>query len=255
MDPLLDFSDHVVLITGAAGGFGALLAQEFSQRGAKLVLGDIDESGVEHTASSLPGAAAAMACDVSNPEHCAAMVEAALELYEQLDIAINNAGVVQPFTRLHETKPEELERQFAINVNGVFYGMQYQAKAMMERESGHILNVASLAGINGAPKLAAYGAAKHAVVGATRSAAVEYARWGVRVNAICPFYAMTDMVTKDLAAGDSSDDIENQLGRGAPMRRLAQPQEVVNTMLLMCSPGNSFMTGQAIAVDGGVSAI
>lgn len=255
MDPLLDFRDQVVLLTGAAGGFGQLLAQAFAERGARLVLGDIDEDGAQRVAAQLPTDSAAMYCDVTSEDHCAALVEAALELYGRLDIAINNAGVVQPFTALTDTDADELDRQLDINVKSVMYGMKHQIGAMREAGAGTILNVASVAGLNGAPKLAAYAAAKHAVVGLTRSAAVEYARYGVRVNAVCPFFSLTPMVTEDLASDDNSADLEARLGRGTPMKRLGSPTEIVNLMLLLCSPGNTFMTGQAVAVDGGVSAI
>ena len=256
MDPLLDYSDKVVLITGAASGFGELLAHEFSIRGAKLVLGDINELGVEAVAAQLPGPAVAIACDVSSEESCKAMVEAAIEIYGQLDIAINNAGIVQRFTALHETDADTLQRQLDVNLKGVMFGMKHQIIAMKAQGHGVILNVSSMAGLGGAPKLGAYGAAKHAVIGLTKTAAAEYAKSGLRINAVCPFFALTPMVTdSNMIEGSSTDEIEAHLGRGAPMKRLGQPQEIVNVMLLLCSPGNTFMTGQAIAVDGGVSAL
>ncbi|MBR9911668.1 MAG: SDR family oxidoreductase [Gammaproteobacteria bacterium] len=256
MDPLLDYSDKVVLITGAASGFGELLAHEFSARGARLVLGDINENGVETVASQLPGPAAAMVCDVRREDNCQAMVEAAIELYGQLDIAINNAGIVQSLTPFEDSDSEVVEQQMAVNVNGVLYGMKHQLRAMKEQGNGVILNVSSAAGLAAAPKMAIYAASKHAVIGLTKTAAAEYAKLGVRVNAVCPFFTLTPMVTdSNLAPGKTSAELESSLSRSTPMKRLANPEEIVNVMLLLCSPGNTFMTGQAIAVDGGLSAL
>lgn len=255
MDPLLDFTGKVVLITGAASGFGERLAGEFSRRGASLVLGDINGAGVEEVAASLNGPAAAMQCDVAREEDCKAMVEAALELYGRLDIAINNAGVGQGFMSFTDITEDVADRQFNINIKGVMFGMKHQLAVMKNQGDGVILNVSSMAGLGGAPKIAAYSAAKHAVIGLTKTAAVEFARHGVRVNAVCPFFSLTPLLTTSELAAGGTDQLETFLGRGAPMKRLGLPQEMTNVMLLLCSPGNTYMTGQAIAVDGGVSAM
>lgn len=255
MDPLLDFTDKVVLITGAASGFGKHLAAEFSRRGARLVLGDINADGVEEVAAGLEGAAIAMACDVARERDCQAMVDAALELYGRLDIAINNAGVGQGFMAFTDITEEVANRQFDINVKGVMYGMKHQLAVMKNQGDGVILNVSSMAGLGGAPKIAAYSAAKHAVIGLTKTAAVEFARHGVRVNAVCPFFSLTPLLTASELAAAGTGQLEAFLGRGAPMKRLALPEEITNVMLLLCSPGNTYMTGQAIAIDGGVSAM
>ena len=152
-------------------------------------------------------------------------------------------------TPLHQLTEVTRHSQFNVNVNGVLFGMKYQIEAMLKQGEGHVLNISSLAGLGGAPKGGAYAAAKHAVVGLTRTAAVEYARKGVRCNAICPFYSPTAILGEF-----ASEEGQAQLARGTPMKRLSKPQEVVNTMLLILSPGNSYMTGQTIAVDGGVTA-
>ncbi|OXH94120.1 hypothetical protein CA830_03555 [Burkholderia multivorans] len=132
---------------------------------------------------------------------------------------------------------------------GVFFGMKHQIRQMLAQREGVILNVASMAGLGGAPKLAAYAASKHAVIGLTKTAAIEYARHGIRVNAICPFYSTTPMVT-DSDIGDRQDF----LAQGSPMKRLGRPEEIVATMLSLCAKENTYLTGQAVAVDGGVSA-
>lgn len=254
MDPLLDFHSQVAMITGAASGFGRLLAQGLALRGCNLVLGDIDQNGLKETISSLQlngNKALAMDCDVSDESQVKAMVLKAVTEFGRLDIGVNNAGIAHSLTPLHKIEQAILDRQFSINVNGVLYGMKYQIEAMLKQGSGRILNLSSMAGIGGAPKGGAYSAAKHAVVGLTRTAAVEYARKGILVNAICPFYSPTNILAMD---GFDSEENQIRLAQGCPMKRLADPQEVVNTMILMLSPGNSYMSGQTIAVDGAVSA-
>lgn len=250
MDPLLDFSDKVVLITGAASGFGAQLSQEFSQRGAKLVIGDINEAGLADVAATLPGDVTTVCCDVTSEQDCAAMVEAAREIYGRLDIAINNAGAGQEMGPFHSISEATFDQQFAINTKGVVFGMKHQIALMLEQGGGRILNVSSMAGLNGAPKIGAYSAAKHAVIGATKTAAAEYARKNILVNAVCPFYTLTPLVTDN-----ALNEMQEFLSGGSPMKRLGQPEEITNVMLMLCSPGNSYMTGQTIAIDGGVSAM
>jgi len=255
MDSLLDFSGKVVLITGAASGFGKQLAQDFSARGAKLVLGDLNLAGVEAVAKRITTPVTVMKCDVSKELECKLMVDTAMEVYGQLDIAINNAGISQDFMAIHETTEAVMDLQFNVNVKSVMYGMKHQVKAMLPKGCGVILNVSSMAGLGGAPKIGAYSAAKHAVIGLTKTAAVEYGKSGIRVNAVCPFFTLTPMVTEGELIGSTQDETQAILARSCPMKRLAEPTEITNVMLMMCSPGNTFMNGQSIAVDGGVSAI
>jgi NAD(P)-dependent dehydrogenase (short-subunit alcohol dehydrogenase family) len=259
MDPLLDYTDKVVLITGAASGFGKLLSQEFAQRGAKLVLGDINEAGLQDVVANLEQqnfAVSSQHCDVSKEADCQAMVETAKANYGRLDIAINNAGIAQEFMPIEQTTEELYEKQINVNTKSVLFGMKYQIPLMKEQGEGIILNVSSMAGLGGAPKIGAYSAAKHAVVGLTKTAAVECGRKNVRVNAVCPFFSLTPMVTdSELTQHAPVDDVTQFLSQGAPMKRLGEPQEIVNVMLLLCSPANTYMTGQTIAIDGGVSAL
>lgn len=257
LDPLLDFSGKVVLITGAAQGFGKLLAEELAKRGAKLVLGDIRHEAVQAVAEKITtagGEAVGLACDVSQDADCKAMVDAAVSSYGQLDIAVNNAGIAGEMKYLTDFTEADMDLQFAVNTKGVFFGIQHQVRQMRTSGGGAILNVSSMAGIGAAPKSATYSAAKHAVIGLTKTAAFEYAADNIRVNAICPYFTLTEMLT---SAAESSgiDDVDAFLGRGTPMRRVGRPEEIVNVMLMIISPGNTFMNGQAIAVDGGSSAI
>ncbi|BFM16024.1 glucose 1-dehydrogenase [Maricurvus nonylphenolicus] len=258
MDPLLNYTDKVVLITGAASGFGKLLAKEFADRGAKLVLGDINEAGLDEVVMGLQQSdkpAAGQRCDVSKEADIKGLVDLAKSTYGRLDIAINNAGVAQEFTPIAQTSEELLDLQLNINTKSVLFGMKHQIPLMQEQGEGVILNVSSMAGLGGSPKIGAYSAAKHAVVGLTKTAAVECGRKNIRINAVCPFFTLTPMVTdSELTQHAPVEDVTNFLSQGSPMKRLGEPEEIVNVMLLLCSPGNTYMTGQTIAIDGGVSA-
>lgn len=253
MDPLLDFTDKVVLITGAAQGFGKLLAESLAERGAKLVISDVKEPEVFAVAEALKSKGTdviAMRTDVSSSDDCKAMVDAATEVYGRLDIAVNNAGIAHEFMPLHEISEDIMDSQFAVNVKGVQFGMKYQVAQMLKQGSGNILNVSSMAGLWGAPRGSAYAMAKHAVLGLTKTGALEYARHNVLINAICPFFTLTPMVTSF-----ADEEKQAKMSVGAPMKRLGEPKEIVAVMLMMLSPANTYMTGQCIAVDGGVSAI
>ena len=253
MDALLDFTGNTVLITGAGSGFGRLLSMGLASRGAKLVLTDIAESALEDTRKDVSELTdvVALAGDIAKESLNKQLVELALEKFGRLDIAVNNAGIAHNPAPMHQMTEEIIDTQFSVNVKGVMFGMKYQIPAMLAQKHGHILNVSSLAGLGGAPKGGAYAAAKHAVSGITRTAAVEYGRKNVRVNAICPFYSPTNILNID---GYNTPEAREQLGMGSPMKRLGEPQEIVNTMMLLLSPGNSYMNGQTIAVDGGVTA-
>ncbi|WP_231756886.1 SDR family NAD(P)-dependent oxidoreductase [Microbulbifer elongatus] len=257
-DPILDFTGKAALITGAASGFGALLAEELGRRGARLVLGDINDAGLAPVVEKLTLLGAevrAIACDVSVEADCAAMVALAEESFGGLDIAVNNAGIAPPLQYFEEVDEETFDLQHRVNVKGVFFGMKHQLKRMRRQGSGAILNVSSMAGIGGAPKASPYAAAKHSVVGLTRTAAVEYARHNVRVNAICPFFTLTPMITGMQAPeGLTLEQVHAVFAAGCPMKRLGKPEEVVSAMLMMCSPALTYVTGQTLAVDGGVSA-
>ena len=246
------YAGQSVMITGAASGFGALLASELAAMGARLALGDVNDAALERVAAQLRAGGAdviAQHCDVRIEADVASLVQAAVAGFERLDVAVNNAGIAPPMKALIDTEEADLDLSFAVNAKGVFFGMKHQIGQMLAQREGVILNVASMAGLGGAPKLAAYAASKHAVVGLTKTAALEYARHGIRVNAVCPFYSTTPMVT--------DSDMSNRqdfLAQGSPMKRLGRPGEVVAAMLMLCAKENTYLTGQAVAVDGGVSA-
>jgi len=238
----------VVLITGAAAGLGEGIARAFAAQGAKLVLGDISAAPLEALAAELGAECVTMVGDVADPAYAAALVELALVRFGNLDIAINNAGIVHEPAFLSDIPPETARRVVEVDLLGVLWALQAQIPAM---QAGAIINIASVAGLAGAPTLGAYAAAKHGVVGLTRTAALENARRGIRVNAVCPSFARTAM------AGEAqhSKAHEREMTRGIPMRRLATIEEVVRAVLFLADPANSFMTGQALGVDGGLGAV
>lgn len=247
-----EFQDKVVLITGAASGFGKLLAERMAAKGAKLFLTDINEAKLESVAQSIGANGTEVGfqkSDVSNKASNQSAVSACVEQLGRIDLAVNNAGAGSGFGSFLDITEEEYDLMQAINAKGVLFGMQAQLAHMLEREGGgRILNVSSMAGLGGAPKIGAYAAAKHAVVGLTKTAAVEFAKSNICINAICPFFSPTPLL-------DPMDDqAKDFLANGSPMKRLGEPEEIVTVMETLLLPSNSYMTGQCIAVDGGVSA-
>ncbi|SDU31996.1 SDR family NAD(P)-dependent oxidoreductase [Stappia sp. ES.058] len=247
------FAGHVVLITGAASGFGHLLAARLSSAGARLVLGDRDAAGLETAAALLrvntPDIVTRV-CDVTREADVEALVATAVSAFGRLDIAVNNAGATGAVKPLVDTTETDLDFAYAVNAKGVFFGVKHQIRQMLTQEDGGaILNVSSLAGIGAGPRLAAYSAAKHAVIGITRTAAAEHARDNIRVNAVCPYYSPTPLLSDGPLAGRAG-----RLAEGSPMKRLPAPEEVVAAMIALIAPDNSFVNGQALAVDGGISA-
>ena len=247
------FAGQVIAITGAGSGFGKLLAHRLAAAGARLVLSDVNSDAVRQVGHELPGVHHILTCDVTREDDVAGMIVAAVEEFGRLDILVNNAGLGSPPKLLTEVTEEELDLNYNVNTKGVFFGIKYGIKQMIAQDpkGGIILNVSSMAGIGGAPLLGAYAAAKHGVVGLTKTAACEFARHGVRVNAICPYFSPTPLVTQD---EDFAARIKG-MAANSPMARMGDPEEIVTVMLMLMSPANSFMNGQAIAVDGGMSAI
>lgn len=255
------FEGLTVLLSGATGGFGLQLARRLSDAGARLVLSDLDAGPLGELAESLSAEVVTLAGDIADESTSERLVALALERFGSLDIAINNAGIAQSFVRFHLLPSDEARRIIDVNLMGVFYAMKHQLPVMEKQfrktgRPGSIVNVSSYAGLKGAPRLAAYSAAKHGVIGLTRSAAAEYAAKGVRVNAVCPSFSRTPMVMGKLGvAFRNPDEAEASLARLVPMQRLAEVEEVAEAILFAAHPENIYMTGQAIAVDGGVSAI
>jgi NAD(P)-dependent dehydrogenase (short-subunit alcohol dehydrogenase family) len=255
------FENLTVVVTGSARGFGRRTAERFYEGGANLVLSDLAAAPGDTVAGFDPDRIAYLGGDVADEAHHEALVALASERFGGLDIAVNNAGIVHDAAPLPMIPSEAARRVIEVDLLGVFFALKHQIPEMVKRSrseglTGAIVNIASVAGIGGAPTLSAYAAAKHGVVGLTRSAAAECARHGIRINAICPSFARTDMALSALKASPKEPEAaEAEMVRGVPMRRLAEIDEVVEAILFAASPANGFMTGQAIAIDGGITAL
>jgi NAD(P)-dependent dehydrogenase (short-subunit alcohol dehydrogenase family) len=253
------FQDKVVLITGAQRGFGGLAADRFAAEGARLVITDIDAGGIAAKAKSLRDVGAkveSLAADISQEDTAKALVALALKTFGRLDIALNNAGIVHASKRLPEIDADTMRRQFEVNVMGVFLGMKHQIPAMLQSGGGAITNTASVAGVLGATGLSAYVAAKHAVVGLTKTAAGEFMSKGIRINAVCPGIAATNMADELLGnMGRDPRQAKEKFESLLPAKRMAEPREIVEAMLFASDPANSYMSGHCLLVDGAVTAI
>lgn len=251
----MSFANKTVLVTGGSSGIGRAAALAFAQQGARLFIADVDAEGGAATVQAIEaqgGTASYITCDVSRADEVQAMIQAALERYGTLDIAVNNAGISGgALLNIARTSEERYDRVMAVNTKGVWLCLKYEIPAMREN-GGSIVNVASVAGLIGFPGGAAYAASKHAVVGLTKSVALEVASKGIRVNAICPSYVDTPMVT-ELAEQDAR--LAQRLPTASPMRRLGTPEEVAAGILWLASEEASFVNGLALALDGGLTAM
>jgi NAD(P)-dependent dehydrogenase (short-subunit alcohol dehydrogenase family) len=244
---------RVALVTGAAAGIGRASALAFARAGARVLAADVDEAGGAETTrliAAAGGEAAFRRADVTDAEDAQRLVAAAVERWSRLDCAHNNAGILGETGRTAEIALETWHRVIATDLTGVYLCMRAQLAQMLPQGDGVIVNTSSASGLIGTPGLAAYTAAKHGVVGLTRSAALEYATDGIRVNAICPGATQTPMLA---AAANTPELIEHTLSR-QPIGRIADPDEVAQAAVWLCSDAASFVTGAALPVDGGMAA-
>ena len=252
----MKYKNKIVLITGSGSGIGKAAALAFSKEGGTIIVSDINEINGVKTVSEIiknNGEASFFKTDVSNFDMVQNLMDFIIEKYGRLDVAINNAGVGGDFAKITDITLESWDKTMSINSSGVFYCIKTQIPVMLKQGKGVILNTSSIAGIRGLPNAIAYSASKHAVIGITKTAAMEYAKNNIRVNALCPVFTITPMFNPE-AMDKLKDGISEKLKANIPMKRFANVMEQVNTMLWLCSDEASFITGQAISVDGGLTA-
>jgi NAD(P)-dependent dehydrogenase (short-subunit alcohol dehydrogenase family) len=255
MNNPLDFAGKVALVTGAAAGMGLATARAFAEAGAAVVLADVKEEAVQAEAAQLIAAghkALALRCDVSDDAQVAAMVERTVAEFGRLDAAFNNAGVMARIVYTADSSREDWDRVIGINLQGVWSCMKHELRQMQKQGSGAIVNNASIGAQTGNPGIASYIASKHGVVGLTRTAALEYVKQGIRVNAVNPGLIDTQ-IARDVVNGD--EQAYAALEAGVPMGRAGRPEEIAAAVLWLCSPGASYVVGHALTVDGGVTVV
>lgn len=252
---MTNFKDKVVLVTGAASGIGKQTALIYGEKGAKIVVSDIDEEKGKEVArniSTMNGEAIFVKADVANYDAVQSLIQTSIQHFGRLDIAVNNAGIGPSKTaKTDQHGVEDWNRVIAVNQTGVFYCMKLELQQMLKQGNGVIVNVASVAGLKGLPNNLAYTASKHAVVGMTKTAALEYARKNIRINAVCPVFTNSPMLEQLFSSGKG---LREKLVHAIPMGRYGETIEIANTILWLSSEEASFMTGQSIAIDGGMMA-
>jgi NAD(P)-dependent dehydrogenase (short-subunit alcohol dehydrogenase family) len=251
MSVTYDFQGQVALVTGAASGMGLATARALAHAGAAVTLADVSDDALRQAVDEIRtagGNVIGVVCDVADEAQVAAMVERTVAEFGRLDAAFNNAGIQVPSSEVADQPAEDYDRVNAINLRGVWACMKYELQQMRTQGSGAVVNCSSIGGLVGRAGLAAYHGTKHGVIGLTRSAALEYAARGIRINAVCPGTIDTPMVSSMLDKGMLAMD---DLLRDLPMKRLGKAEEIADAVLWLCSPGSTFVTGQSLAVDGG----
>lgn len=251
----MTFAGQVALVTGGAAGIGRATALAFAGQGLKVVVADVDASGGEQTVASIRtagGEAVFVPCDVTQEAQVQQLMARTLDAYGRLDYAFNNAGIEIEQGRLAEGSEAEFDAIMGVNVKGVWLCMKHQLPLLLAQGGGAIVNTASVAGLGAAPRMSIYSASKHAVIGLTKSAAIEYAKKQIRVNAVCPAVIDTDMFRRAHEADPRKAEFAAAMH---PVGRIGKVEEIASAVLYLCSDGAAFTTGQALAIDGGATAI
>jgi NAD(P)-dependent dehydrogenase (short-subunit alcohol dehydrogenase family) len=248
----ISFEGKVALVTGAASGLGLATAKAFAEAGASVALADRNEDAVRSAARDLTGQghkAIAIKCDVADDAEVEAMVGKTVGVFGGLDAAYNNAGVQNVLAETADTTREDYDRVMGVNLRGEWSCMKFELQQMRKQGHGAIVNCSSLGGLVGGAERGIYHAAKHGVIGFTKSAALEYAARGIRINAVCPGLIWTPMV--DQMVADGQGDALKAMEKSVPMGRVGRPEEIADAVLWLCSDAASYVTGQSISVDGG----
>lgn len=252
---MANMEGKVAIVTGASSGIGLHAARLFAEKGASVVLADLDETAGKEAVQAIEGAGGSalfVKTNVSESAQVKELVEKTIERFGRLDYAVNNAGIGGESVPTAEISEEGWDRVIGVNLTGVWLCMKHEIEAMLENEGGAIVNVASILGKVGFANAAAYVSAKHGVVGLTKSAAMEYATLGVRVNVVCPGFIYTPMLEN--AGMAEGSEMHTYISSLHPMQRMGTPEEVATMIVWACSDEASFVTGASLLVDGGYTA-
>ncbi len=244
----------IAVVTGGGSGIGRATCRDLAKRGATVVVADIDMYGADKTCGAIledEGDAIAYEIDVRDKAQVNRLISETMDQYGRIDIFINNAGIGGDLKPLEQYDDDMMEQILDVNVKGVWHCLKAVLPIMREQGSGSIVNISSVAGIGAAPRMSAYAASKHAVIGLTRTAASEYGKYNVRVNAVCPTVIDTPMGRSYM---DENEEVLKMVKASIPMKRFGEAFEVAQTIAWLCSEESSFVTGQALAVDGGMKA-
>lgn len=254
------FDDKVVIITGAGSGLGEAAALQIAKEGAKLTLVDLNSEGLEKTKEKIllvaPNTEVLLiTANVANQEEVKNYVDKTVEKFGRIDGFFNNAGIEGKQNLTEDYSSKEFDQVISVNLNGVFYGMQYVLKVMRKQGFGSILNCASVGGIRGVGNQSGYAASKHGVIGLTRNSAIEYGQYGININAIAPGAIMTAMVEGSLRqmGGDNWEEVGKEFVKPNPMQRFGRPEEVGYVAAFLLSHEASFINAAVVPIDGGQS--
>ena len=249
------FADKVVLVTGGGSGIGQASAIAFAREGAKVLIGDVDDAGGETTVAMIRdagGSATFIHYDVADINEVERLVAGDIDAFGRLDCAVNNAGIQGDIAPAVECSKNNWDRTIAVNLSGIWHCMKFEIPHMLEAGAGSIVNVSSNFGLVGSYGMPAYSASKHGIIGLTKTAALDYAKSAIRVNAVCPGPVQTPMVDKILnAQPELADKIIEAIKDKEPVGRWGQADEIAESVIWLCSDAASFVTGAVLSVDGG----